>query len=396
MIVVDDYSRYTTVFPLRRKADVPTVLESWLLARGGVQGLCGLCLHSDRGGKFYSTCLETLCQGPEIIQSYTLPDSPQQNGVAERRIGLVMEVARTSMCHAAGDYCVWGCLAHVRAPGANKLSVHIRACVFLGIPLDASGWVFYDPATHQFFASQDVTFDESASYYRSRPHRGSEALVTTVTGFASSHRFDNAAHLVSGPASSLFSGRAPVFPLEVLEDRQFELGFLAATVPHLYAMLLAREGDTDALDIPITCNHAEAVSGPWAPYWIAAEEAEMASYRSTGTYVDAVPPPRANVVSGMWLYKVKRLPGAPPMFKARYVVRGFSQREGLDFFQTFAPTPKMTTLWVLLHIAVQRDYELHSLDFSTAFLHEQIWLRRPHGFTSSFPPGTQWQLRRPV
>ncbi|CAI7759764.1 unnamed protein product [Closterium sp. NIES-54] len=52
-----------------------------------------------------------------------------------------------------------------------------------------------------------------------------------------------------------------------------------------------------------------------------------------------------NVVSGIWLYKVKRPPGAPPMFKARYVARGFSQREGVDFFQTFAPTPKMTTLW---------------------------------------------------
>ncbi|CAI7888334.1 unnamed protein product [Closterium sp. NIES-53] len=60
----------------------------------------------------------------------------------------------------------------------------------------------------------------------------------------------------------------------------------------------------------------------------------------------------------------------------------------------------MTTLRVLLHIAAQRDYELHSLDFSTAFLqgslHEQIWLRRPPGFAGSFPPGTQWQLRRPV
>ncbi|CAI7835599.1 unnamed protein product [Closterium sp. NIES-53] len=47
-----------------------------------------------------------------------------------------------------------------------------------------------------------------------------------------------------------------------------------------------------------------------------------------------------------------------------------------------------------------RDYELHSLDFSTAFLqgslHEEIWLRRPPGFTRSFPPGTQWSLRRPV
>ncbi|CAI7928142.1 unnamed protein product [Closterium sp. NIES-54] len=60
----------------------------------------------------------------------------------------------------------------------------------------------------------------------------------------------------------------------------------------------------------------------------------------------------------------------------------------------------MTTLWVLLHVAAQRDYELHSLHFSTAFLqgslHEEIWLRRPPGFTGSFPAGTQWSLRRPV
>ncbi|CAI7809956.1 unnamed protein product [Closterium sp. NIES-54] len=135
-------------------------------------------------------------------------------------------------------------------------------------------------------------------------------------------------------------------------------------------MLLAPEGDPDALDIPIPRTHAEAISGPWGSYWIAAEEAEMASYRSTGTYVDAVPPPGANVVSGMWLYK------------------------------TFTPTPKMTTLRVLLHIAAQRDYEFHSLDFSTAIfqgsLHEQIWLCHPPGFTGTFPPGTQWQLRRLV
>ncbi|CAI7839247.1 unnamed protein product [Closterium sp. NIES-53] len=60
----------------------------------------------------------------------------------------------------------------------------------------------------------------------------------------------------------------------------------------------------------------------------------------------------------------------------------------------------MTTLRVLLHVAAQRDYELHLLDFSTAFLqgslHEEIWLRRPLGFTMSFPAGTLWSLRRPV
>ncbi|CAI7891652.1 unnamed protein product [Closterium sp. NIES-54] len=60
----------------------------------------------------------------------------------------------------------------------------------------------------------------------------------------------------------------------------------------------------------------------------------------------------------------------------------------------------MTTLRVLLHIAAQPDYELHSLDFSTPFLqgslHEEIWLRRPPGFTRTFPAGTQWSLHRPV
>ncbi|CAI7817815.1 unnamed protein product [Closterium sp. NIES-54] len=92
--------------------------------------------------------------------------------------------------------------------------------------------------------------------------------------------------------------------------------------------------------------------------------------------------------------------GSPPVFKARYVARGFNQRQGVDYFQTFSPTSKMTTLRVLLHVAAQRDYELHSLDFNTAFLqgslHEEIWLRRPPGFTGSFPAGTQWSLRRPV
>ncbi|CAI7804473.1 unnamed protein product [Closterium sp. NIES-54] len=164
-------------------------------------------------------------------------------------------------------------------------------------------------------------------------------------------------------------------------------------------------GDPDAPDIrplplPLLRSYAEAIEGPYSSQWQAAMDAEMASWKSTGTYADEVPPPGANIVSGMWIFRVKRPPGSPPVFKARYVARGFSQRQGVEFFQTFSPTPKMTTLRVLLHVAAQRDYELRSLDFSTAFLqgsqHEEIWLRRPPGFTGSFPAGTQWSLRRPV
>ncbi|CAI7804345.1 unnamed protein product [Closterium sp. NIES-54] len=242
LLVVDDYWRYTTVFPLRSKGDVTEVLIDWIrAARLQLRESFGsdfpvLRLHSDRGGEFSSARLGAFCRAQGIRQTYTLPASPQQNGIAERRIGMVMDVASPS----------------------------------------------------------GTTLRSSAS----------------------------------------------------------------------------------------------------------AMDAEMASWKSTGTYVDEVPPPGANIVSGMWIFRVKRPPGSPPVFKARYVARGFSQRQGVDYFQTFSPTPKMTTLRVLLHVAAQRDYENHSLDFSTAVLqgslHEEIWLRRPPGFTGSFPLGTQWSLRRPV
>ncbi|CAI7931044.1 unnamed protein product, partial [Closterium sp. NIES-54] len=63
--------------------------------------------HSDRGGEFSSDFLRDFCRWEGITHSISLPDSPQQNGIAERRIGLVMEVARTSMIHAAAPHFLW-------------------------------------------------------------------------------------------------------------------------------------------------------------------------------------------------------------------------------------------------------------------------------------------------
>ncbi|CAI5482811.1 unnamed protein product [Closterium sp. Yama58-4] len=171
-----------------------------------------LRLHSDRGGEFSSGLLEAFCQQEGIEQSFTLPASPQQNGVAERRIGLVMEVARTSLVHAAaphflwsfavryaahqlnlwprvslpetsptlrwtgeaGDasrFRVWGSRAFVRDTSADKLSRRAVPCVFLGFVPDAPGWQFYHATSRRVLASQDVTFDESVPYYRLFPYR---------------------------------------------------------------------------------------------------------------------------------------------------------------------------------------------------------------------------------
>ncbi|CAI7810557.1 unnamed protein product, partial [Closterium sp. NIES-53] len=728
LLVVDDYMRYTTVFPLRSKGEVIDVLIPWICAfrlplRGRFrQDLPVLRLHSDRGGEFSSNLLRNFCHGEGILQSFTLLDSPEQNGIAERRIGLVMEVAHTSMIHAAAPNFLWpfavryaahqlnlwprislpktsptlrwtgkvgdasvfrvlGSRVFVRDTSADKLSARAIPCVFLGFSPDAPGWQFCHPPSRRVFPYQDVTFDEvllpqvdplsgnvpvevagdigaargaksggaeprgiefegagsggaepggaepagaepagaepegveaqgvelegvepggaesegaesggaepqgaassggpagaspslspwpetlslqqlrewlvrrarlqigatggagdtgdagaggagvtagagrtggaeaggvgavdpsaggaggtvrprpyfipllqlvlrvlsstglpppllspppdhsqptlppaspvpTPSPYTEQtgglterrepascsafpvctgrrvprprpppvpgthamalrpssvplrvplppPHESSLpavpdpesdsaraasptvsrllAIVITDSSFefSAACRLDYATALdtESVSASPPSVGVECALGTDVLEDRQEDLECLAAAVPHFASMLLAPEGDPDAPDIPTPRSYAEAI---------------------TGTYVDEVPPPGANIVDGMWIFRVKRPSGSPPAFKARYVARCFSQLQGVDYFQTFSPTLKMTNLWVLLHVGTQCDYELHSLVFLKGSLHEKIWLRRPPGFTGSFPAGTQWSLRRQV
>ncbi|CAI7743677.1 unnamed protein product, partial [Closterium sp. NIES-54] len=151
------------------------------------------------------------------------------------------------------------------------------------------------------------------------------ALVAELVDFAASCRLDYAASLVAESASVCppsVEGECAL-STDVLEDRQEEFQCFAAALPHLVSTLLAPEGDPDAPDIPTPRSYAEAIEGPYSSQWQAAMDAEMASWKSTGTYVDEVLPPGANIVSGMWIFRVKRLPGSPPVFKARYVARGF-------------------------------------------------------------------------
>ncbi|CAI7896267.1 unnamed protein product [Closterium sp. NIES-53] len=209
LLVVDDYSRYTTVFPLHRK---------------------------DRGGEFSFDLLRAFCRSEGIRQTLTLPASPQQNGIAERRISMVMDVARTSMIHAAAphflwpfavqyaahqinlqprvslpettptlrwtgkvgdayEFRVWGSRAVVHDTTADKLSSRAVPCVFLGFPPDAPGWQFYHLTSRRVLSSQDFTFDESVSYYRLFPYR-----------------------TASLPPPPLFLGPDPAEPVEVAVD----------------------------------------------------------------------------------------------------------------------------------------------------------------------------------
>ncbi|CAI7899248.1 unnamed protein product, partial [Closterium sp. NIES-53] len=147
-----------------------------------------LRLHSDRGGEFSSALLGGFFRAQGIRQTFTLPASPQQNGIAERRIGMyaahqlnlqprvsLPETSPTLLWTGkvgdASAFRVWGSRAFVRNLSADKLSPRATPCVFLGFPPDAPGWQFYHPTSRRVLSSQDVTSDESVPYYRLFPYR---------------------------------------------------------------------------------------------------------------------------------------------------------------------------------------------------------------------------------
>ncbi|CAI7877587.1 unnamed protein product [Closterium sp. NIES-53] len=188
LLVFDDYTHYTTVFPLRSKGEVPDVLIPWIravrlqLRERFRQDLPVLHLHSDRGGEFSSDLLRDSCRWEGILQSITLPASPQQNEIAERRIGMVMDVAlpcasaqplapcllAEDLTYTALDREGW------RSVGVLVLGLLCRLaipCVFLGFPPDVPGWQFYHPTSRHILPSLDVTFDETVPFYRLFPYR---------------------------------------------------------------------------------------------------------------------------------------------------------------------------------------------------------------------------------
>ncbi|CAI7929550.1 unnamed protein product [Closterium sp. NIES-54] len=138
------------------------------------------------------------------------------------------------------------------------------------------------PAVTLFLATAvtDPLFESSAA----------SALVTELVDLAAACHLDYATSLVAESASVSVCppsvGEECALGTDVLEDRHEEFECFAAFVPHLVSMLLTPEGDPDAPDILTPRSYAEAIEGPYSSQWQAAMDAEMASWKSTDTYVD--------------------------------------------------------------------------------------------------------------
>ncbi|CAI7903696.1 unnamed protein product [Closterium sp. NIES-54] len=171
LLVVDDFTRYTTVFPLRSKGQVVDVLIPWIhtirlqLRERFSTDLPVLRLHSEQGGEFSSDLFKDFCRWEGIFESFTLPDPPQQNGIAERCIGLVMEVARTSMIHAATPHFLWPFAVWYAAHQLN-----LWPCVSLPETLPTLSWTgkVGDASVFRVRGSRAFVCDTSANKLSAR------------------------------------------------------------------------------------------------------------------------------------------------------------------------------------------------------------------------------------
>ena len=109
-------------------------------------------------------------------------------------------------------------------------------------------------------------------------------------------------------------------------------------------------------------------------------------------------PPGSKPLGYRWIFKKKMKPdGSIDKYKARLVIKGYKQKEGLDYFDTYSPVTKISSIRMLIAIAVIHNLEIHQMDLKTTFLNgdldEEIYMEQPEGF---IVPGQEKKVCRLV
>ena len=142
----------------------------------------------------------------------------------------------------------------------------------------------------------------------------------------------------------------------------------------------------------------EAVSGPEARLWKEAINSEVESILHIHTWEMVDLPPGCKPLGYKWIFKKKmKADGSIDKYKARLVIKGYRQKEGLDYFDTYSPVTRITSICMLIAIAALYNLEIHPMDVKTAFLNgdldEEIDMEQPEGF---IVPGQEKKVCRLV
>ena len=303
------------------------------------------------------------------------------------------------------------CWYNIRKPDTDKLDPRAREALMIGYARGSRGYKLWDTADGKVVVSRDVRFDEDGvvDVKDMMPSPPNDEPVDIVLDSAdmSQHPVpdsdDNPDKVVEQPTVAednpndsdyvpdametdpsttpgeleVTAQQVPVEPRRSTRQRKAPGAWWTAAVA-----LISAAASVDPK------SFVQAMSGPHGSEWMTSMTSEYDSLVENECW-DLVPrPPHVNVVSSKWVYKTKEEQTAEGTLgvrrKSRLVARGFSQVEGVDYSETYAPVVKFTSVRVLLALVAAMDLLLHQMDVVTAFLNgdlrEIVYMEQPQGF----------------
>lgn len=416
---VDDKTRYAWTYMVKRKSDVFEKFREWRALAEKTVGASLKTLRSDNGGEYISGDFERYLTEEGIRHEYTVPKTPEQNGVAERLNRTLGEKVRCMLSDSGLPKVFWaetfatatylhnrsptkplggvtpfeawtgikptvghlrrfGCVtyAHIPKDERSKLDVKSRRCILLGYGTNVKGYRLYDQTRKRVLYSRDVKFDESKRGYCTSPEKNTEMGTEKTVTFDSGDV--NVSDDAGGQTQPRRSGR------ERREPDRFGV-----------RVHLAKSCDSECEP----ANFREATQSCDQEKWVGAMETEMESLTANEVWDLVELPPDRKVVGSKWVYKVKRdADGNVERYKARLVARGFTQKFGEDYDETFSPVVRFESFRTLVALAAKYKLQLHQMDVTTAFLHgllkEDVYMKQPDGFVEKGKENLVCKLKR--
>ncbi|KAG8492333.1 hypothetical protein CXB51_009816 [Gossypium anomalum] len=355
-------------------------------------------LRSDNGTEYKNDPFLQVCQDEGIVRHFTVRDTPQQNGVAERMNRTILEKVRCMLSNAGlgkefwAETVTYACHLINRLPSAainektpmemwteSKLDPRAKKALFLGITDGVKGYRLWCPDTRKIVFSRDVTFDES-TMLKYKDSQKDDKTSSTLQQVELEKVNDDPAN-IEGTNDEEVPTQEPLQQQDSIAYRRprREIRKPARFDDIVaYALLIADD------DIPST--YTEAISNPDGVKWKQAMNEEMQSLHKNKTWELVTLPKGKKAIGCKWVYAKKE--GFPDKneirYKARLVAKSYAQKEGIDYNEVFSPVVKHSSIRILLALVAQYDLELVQLDVKTAFLHgdleEEIYMTQPDGF----------------
>jgi hypothetical protein len=419
---IDDHSRKVWVYFLKQKSEVYEVFKKWKAMVENETGLKIKKLRSDNSGEYEDTGFKRFCFENGIRLERTVPGTPQQNGVAERMNRTLTERARSMRIQSGLPKQFWaeaintaaylinrgpsvpleqripeevwsgkevnlswlkvfGCIAyvHISDHARGKLDPKSLKCTFIGYGGDEFGYRLWDDQNKKIIRSRDVIFNEKLMYKdRSTAQSTSPVQNDPVSTELADLSDSSVAQQVGEDPQpeEPTEQQAPQNPTPMPAPRR-------SARPHvpnrkyMNFLLLTDGGEPECYD--------EACQVEDSSKWELAMKDEMKSLISNNTWELAELPVGKKALHNKWVYRVKEEHNGSKRHKARLVVKGFQQKEGIDYTDIFSPVVKLNTIRSVLSIVAAEGLHLEQLDVKTAFLHgdldEEIYMQQPEGFS---------------